>query len=60
MKIDDSAKLEKKMASKEDLKGMASKEDLKMMASKEDLKLQGLKQLMKDIKHNFIPNLSTQ
>ena len=38
VKIDDLAKLEKKMACKEDLKGMASKEDLKVMASKEDIK----------------------
>ena len=61
VKIDDFAKLEKKMATKEDLKGMASKEDLKGMASKEDLKgmaskedLQDLKEFIKDIKHNFV------
>ena len=34
VKIDDLAKLEKKMACKEDLKGMASKEDLKGMSTK--------------------------
>ena len=52
------------MASKEDLRGMASKEDLKRMSSKEDLKgmdrkenLQELKELMKDIKHSFIPHV---
>ena len=33
VKIDGLVKLEKKMASKEDIKGMASKEDLKGMAS---------------------------
>ena len=67
VKMDDLVKLENKMASKEDLKGMASKEDLKMMTSKEDLKqvarkedLQELKELMKDIKHSFIPHVSTQ
>ena len=49
VKIDDFAKLEKKMATKEDLKGMASKEDL-----------QDLKEFIKDIKHNFVPQLSTQ
>ena len=57
VKIEDFAKLEKKMATKEDLKGMASKEDLKGMASKEYL--QDLKEFIKDIKHNFIPQLST-
>ena len=46
------------MAIKEDLKGMASKEDLKEKASKEDL--QDSKDFIKDIKHNFIPQLSTQ
>ena len=62
MKIDDFSKLEKKMATKEDLKRMASKEDIKGMASKEDLKgmaskedLQDLKEFIKDIKHNFVP-----
>ena len=49
VKIDDFTKLEKKMSYKEDLKGMASKEDF-----------QDLKEFMKDIKHNFIPHLSTQ
>ena len=49
VKIDDLVKLEKKMASKEDLKGMARKEDL-----------QDLKELMKDIEHSFIPHVSTQ
>ena len=49
VKIDDFAKLEKKIATKEDLKGMASKEDL-----------QDLKEFIKDIKHNFVPQLSTQ
>ena len=49
VKIDDFAKLEKKMATKEDLKGMASKQDLEY-----------LKEFIKDIKHNFIPQLSTQ
>ena len=34
VKIDDFAKLEKKMATKEDLKGMAITEDIKGMASK--------------------------
>ena len=38
VKIDDFAKLENKMATKEDLKGMASKEDI-----------QDLKKFMKDI-----------
>ena len=37
---------------------MASKEYLKGMASKEDL--QDLKDFIKDIKHNFSPQLSTQ
>ena len=58
VKIEDFAKLEKKVAIKEDLKGMASKEDIKGLASKEDL--QDLKEFIKDIKHNFIPQLSTQ
>ena len=58
VKIDDFAKLEKKMATKEDLKGMASKEDLKGMASKDYL--QDLKEFIRDIKHNFIPQLSSQ
>ena len=49
VKIDDFAKLEKKMATKQDLKGIASKEDI-----------QYLKEIIKDIKHNFIPQLSTQ
>ena len=49
VKIDDFAKLEKKMATKEDLKGMASKEDL-----------QDLKEFIKDIKHSFVHQLSTQ
>ena len=49
VKIDDFAKLEKKMATKEDLKGMYSKEYI-----------QDLKEFIKDIKHNFIPQLSTQ
>ena len=48
-KINGFAKLEKKMATKEDLKGMASKADL-----------QDLKEFMKHIKHEFIPHLSTQ
>ena len=55
VKIDDLVKLENKMASKYDLKRMASKEDLKGMAIKEDL--QDLKELMKDIKHRFIPHV---
>ena len=46
VKIDDFAKLEKTMATKEDLKGMASKEYL-----------QNLKDF---IKHNCVPQLSTQ
>ena len=65
--MDDLVKLENKMDNKEDLKGMATKEDLKWMARKEDLKgmgrkqdLQDLKELMKDIKHSFIPHVSTQ
>ena len=37
---------------------MDSKKDIKGMASKEDL--QDLKEFIKDIKHNFIPQLSTQ
>ena len=49
VKIDDFAKLEKKMATKEDLRGMSSKEYL-----------QDLKELMKVIKNNCIPHLSTQ
>ena len=49
VKIDDFAKLKKKMATKEDLKGMASKEYL-----------QDLKDFIKDINHKFIPQLSTQ
>ena len=48
MKMDDLVKQENKMVSKEDLKGMARKEDL-----------QELKELMKDIKHSFIPHVST-
>ena len=49
VKNDDFAKFEKKIATKEDSKGMASKEDL-----------QDLKEFIKYIKHNFIPQLSTQ
>ena len=49
LKIDDFAKLDKKMATKEDIKGMDSKEYL-----------QDLMEFIKDIKHNFIPQLSTQ
>ena len=49
VKIDHFSKLEKKMTSKEDLKGMARKEDL-----------QDLKELIKDIKNSFIPHVSTQ
>ena len=49
VKIDDLVKLEKKMASKEDLKGMARKEYL-----------QDMKELMKDINHSFITRVSTQ
>ena len=49
MKIDDLAKLEKKMDTKEDLKGMAIKEYL-----------QDLKEFIKDIKHNCFPQRSTQ
>ena len=52
MKIDDFAKLEKNMDTKEDLEGMASKQDLKAMASKQDL--QDLNEFIKDIKHNFV------
>ena len=58
VKIDDFAKLEMNMATTEDLKGMDSKEDLKGMASKGYL--QDLKEFIKDIKHNFVPQLSTQ
>ena len=58
VKIDDFDKSEKKMAIKEDLKGMSSKEDMKGMDSKEYL--QDLKGFIKDIEHNFIPQLSTQ
>ena len=57
VKIDDFAKLEKNMATKEGFKRMTSKEYLKGMASKEDL--QDLKEFIKDIKHNFIPQFST-
>ena len=49
VKIDDFAKLEMKMATKEDLKGMTSKECL-----------QALKDFINDIKHKFIHQLSTQ
>ena len=49
VKIDDLVKLEKKMDTKEHLKGMVSKEDI-----------QDLKEFINDIKHNFIPQLSTQ
>ena len=49
VKIYGLVKLEKKISSKEDLKGMAWKEDL-----------QDLKELMKDIKNSFIPHVSTQ
>ena len=49
VKIDDFAKLENKMATKEDIKGMDSKEYI-----------QDLKNLMKYIKHIFIPHVSTQ
>ena len=49
VKIDDFAKLEKNMATKEDLKGTTSKEDL-----------QDLKDFIKDINHNFIPQFHTQ
>ena len=45
MKIDDFAKLEKNMATKEDLKGMSSKEDLKGMDNKYNL--QELKEFIK-------------
>ena len=58
VKMDDLVKLENKMASEEDLKGMAIKEDVKGMDRKEDI--QYLKELMKDIKHSFIPHVSTQ
>ena len=53
VKIDEFAKLEKNMATKEDLKGMSSKEDIKGMSSKEYI--QDLKECINDIKHNFIP-----
>ena len=46
VKIDDLVKLENKMSSKEDLKWMARKEYL-----------QYLKELLKDIKHRFIPHV---
>ena len=46
------------MAIKQDLKRMASKEDLKWMAIKEYL--QDLKEFTRDIKHSFIPHVSTQ
>ena len=49
VKIDDLVKLEKKMAGKEDLKWMDRKEYL-----------QDLKELMKDIKNNFIPRVYTR
>ena len=49
LKIDDFSKLEKNMDTKEDLKGMSSKEYL-----------QDLKGFLKDIKHNFVPQRSTQ
>ena len=49
VKIDDFDKLEKKMDTKDDLKGMDSKEYLQVF-----------KDFMKDIKQNFIPHLSTQ
>ena len=49
VKIDELFKLEKKMASKKDLKEMARKEDI-----------QDLKELMKGIKISLIPHLSTQ
>ena len=49
VKIDDFSKLENKMVTKEDLKGMSSKEDL-----------QELKDFIKDIKHNFVLQLSAQ
>ena len=48
----------KRRCTKWDLKGMASKEDIKGMSRKEDL--QYLKEFIKDIKHKFIPQLSTQ
>ena len=47
--MDGLVKLENKMTIKEDLKGMASKEYL-----------QDLKDFIKDIKHYFDPQLSTQ
>ena len=49
VKIDEFAKLEKKTPTKEDIKRMDSKEDI-----------QDLKDFIKDIKHHFIPQLSTQ
>ena len=49
VKMDDLVKLENKMASKEDLKEMDRKEYL-----------QELKELMNDIKHCFIPHVSTR
>ena len=55
VKIGDLVKLENKMASKEGLKRMAGKEDLKGMDRKEYL--QYLKELLKDIKHRFIPHV---
>ena len=55
VKIDDLVKLENKMASKEDIKRMAGKEDLKGMDRKEYI--QDLNELMKDIKHSFIPHV---
>ena len=58
MKIDDLVKLENNMSSKQDIKRMDNKEDLNGMARKEYL--QDLKGIMKDIKYNFIPHLSTQ
>ena len=49
VKIYDFDKIENNMANKKDIKGMASKEDL-----------QDLKKFIKDIKHNFVSQLSTQ
>ena len=49
VKIDDFAKLEKKIATREDLRGTDSKEDI-----------QYFKEFINDIKHKFIPQLSTQ
>ena len=48
VKIDDLVKLEKKMASKEDLKGMAREEVL-----------QDLKELIKNIINSCIPHVSS-